>query len=265
MESTKRCEEIDWLRGFAIFLVVLGHAIIVFPINLHEVPWCEFLFEVISLFHMALFFAISGYCYSMREGYRAYLIKKFKRLMIPYFVFAFGGIIPRLLLPSMVNGVEPIGESITKILFHGGDYWFLYTLFVLFLVFPFVEERIKHSDRILAFACIVVMSIISKYVPNWFCIGSVMWYMPFFCFGYFARENNVFLREKIHPQMYEHKEWSTVIAIVALLFCGYVHGKIDSRIIMLVGAFSGVIVCGLVAFIMPTILKSFERYSKYSL
>lgn len=75
MESTKRCEEIDWLRGFTIFLVVLGHAIIVFPINLHEVLWCKFLFEVISLFHMALFFAISGYCYSMRGGTAHILLK----------------------------------------------------------------------------------------------------------------------------------------------------------------------------------------------
>lgn len=185
--------------------------------------------------------------------------------MIPYIVFAFGGIIPRLLLPSMVNGAEPVSESIIKILFHGGDYWFLYTLFILFLVFPFVEKVIKRSDRILAFGCMLVLAIVSKCVPNFFCIRSVMWYLPFFCLGYFARENNVFSSKKIPSRMYDHKEWYAVIAIVALIICGYVHDKIDNRIITMIGAFVGVTASYLVALIMPAMLKPFERYSKYSL
>lgn len=58
----ERIEEIDWLRGFATFLVILGHSIIVYPINLHEIPWCNVLYEFISSFHMPLFFVISGFC-----------------------------------------------------------------------------------------------------------------------------------------------------------------------------------------------------------
>lgn len=34
---TKHYKSIDILRGIAITLVILGHAIIVFPINLHDV------------------------------------------------------------------------------------------------------------------------------------------------------------------------------------------------------------------------------------
>ena len=36
VSSSGRIQEIDSLRGFAIFLVVLGHAIISFPVNLME-------------------------------------------------------------------------------------------------------------------------------------------------------------------------------------------------------------------------------------
>ena len=64
----KRIPEIDYIRGFAIFLVVLGHSIIVFPINLHQTTWCMYLYDLIYSFHMPLFFAISGYCYSIGEG-----------------------------------------------------------------------------------------------------------------------------------------------------------------------------------------------------
>lgn len=66
--AIQKQEEINWMRGFAAFLVVLGHSIIVFPVNLHEIPWCKYLYDTIYSFHMPLFFAISGYCFSMRGG-----------------------------------------------------------------------------------------------------------------------------------------------------------------------------------------------------
>ena len=58
-----RVKEIDIMRGLAIFLVVLGHAIIVYPINLHEITWCKTLHDLIYSFHMELFFVISGWCF----------------------------------------------------------------------------------------------------------------------------------------------------------------------------------------------------------
>lgn len=57
ISKKKRYLEIDSLKGFAIFLVILGHGIIVFPINLHELYfWCLILYNFIYSFHMPLFF-----------------------------------------------------------------------------------------------------------------------------------------------------------------------------------------------------------------
>ncbi len=39
--SKKYYEEIDILKGIAITLVVLGHSVIVYPINLHDIFWCK--------------------------------------------------------------------------------------------------------------------------------------------------------------------------------------------------------------------------------
>lgn len=55
----KYYEEIDILKGIAIMLVIIGHAIILFPINLHEVNWCNSIFEFVSISHLALFFIVS--------------------------------------------------------------------------------------------------------------------------------------------------------------------------------------------------------------
>lgn len=61
--NNKRYEEADILKGIAIFFVLLGHAIIYYPINLHEVYWCKFLFEFVSSVHLSLFFLVSGFLY----------------------------------------------------------------------------------------------------------------------------------------------------------------------------------------------------------
>lgn len=43
-------------------MVILGHAIIVFPINLHKTYWCEFIFNAVSSVHMTMFIIVSGIC-----------------------------------------------------------------------------------------------------------------------------------------------------------------------------------------------------------
>jgi fucose 4-O-acetylase-like acetyltransferase len=63
----QRGKENDVMRGIAIILVILGHAIIVYPINLYEMPWCNTLFTWLSSVHMPLFFLLAGFCYSFRQ------------------------------------------------------------------------------------------------------------------------------------------------------------------------------------------------------
>ena len=84
----KRFIEIDSLKGFAMFFVILGHAIILFPINLHQNPYCLWLFTFVSSVHVPLFFAVSGFCFSYK-GFKNYISKKAKRILLPYFVFSF--------------------------------------------------------------------------------------------------------------------------------------------------------------------------------
>lgn len=71
-----RNKEIDVLRGILIFFVVLGH-------STHG-PLHDFIF----LFHMPLFFMMSGTLISKnRLTEKEYFLKKVKQLMIPYFAY----------------------------------------------------------------------------------------------------------------------------------------------------------------------------------
>ncbi len=72
---------LDYLRGSAMILVLLHHA---------SVPYGS----IILAFHMPLLFLLSGYTQTKSTGwskknYAQYIIHRFKRLMVPYFIFEF--------------------------------------------------------------------------------------------------------------------------------------------------------------------------------
>ncbi len=75
----KRDENIDVLKGLAIICVVLGHC--GFPGGAY-----------IYLFHMAVFFMASGYCFDAKkiqssDNLWEYALKKLRSLWLPYVIF----------------------------------------------------------------------------------------------------------------------------------------------------------------------------------
>lgn len=126
--ATQRFKEIDILRGMAIVLVLLGHAIIVYPIDLHEVLWCDILFTWLSTVHMPLLFLISGFCYSFgKSGYGMFCWKKTKRLLVPYLFFCVLDMLVRVVFGSLVNQQRGLLESVKNmVLFGGGIGFFMF-------------------------------------------------------------------------------------------------------------------------------------------
>lgn len=62
MERTQKYyENIDILRGFAILLVVLGHALAPENIGTSDVEWCNGMYDFIYTFHMPLFFKFQDF------------------------------------------------------------------------------------------------------------------------------------------------------------------------------------------------------------
>ena len=123
----KRIEYIDSIRGLAIFLVVMGHAIAwnygdwqqicVFSPSQPKSYWVGgVVWQVIYSFHMALFFMVSGFLSGVslvsRENIFRKIWKKTERLFIPYIVTT------GLVLVAGSNHV----------------YWFLLSLFEISLV-----------------------------------------------------------------------------------------------------------------------------------
>ena len=134
--SAKRIELYDYLRGVAMFLVLLQHAV---------VPGWDYL----CVFHMPLFFFLSGYVTSNKElpKFSMYAKRRFLRLIIPYLVFGVFEVTLHTLIDSfylhreydfyfgilgVLTGLYEFGEGI-------GVYWFLMTMFIAdLMVYPIV-------------------------------------------------------------------------------------------------------------------------------
>ena len=83
MENRKRLVSIDFLKGLAILLVVLGHSVQV----LTKKPFEDYLFNFIYSFHMPLFMFLSGIVsYKVSVKLEA-ISKRFYQLIIPFFLW----------------------------------------------------------------------------------------------------------------------------------------------------------------------------------
>ena len=145
MKGKKFINEISFLRGLMILIVVLGHASSIFAGNYAGHNQVESLIgetvhNIIYTFHMAVFMAISGYLFEFEinrirdkpwiDGLVGFVLKKFKRLMIPFFFVMYFWRKPLFMLISSSY------SSVMEYLSFGttGALWFLYTLFGIFIV-----------------------------------------------------------------------------------------------------------------------------------
>lgn len=195
MAEKKYYIQVDALKGLAIFLVILGHSIIVHPIDLRQNEICAALARIVCSAHMPLFFLISGYCFSYKEKYKDFILKKVKRLIIPYICFNLLDMVPRALLSSLVNRPRGIGESVIDVFLYGGEYWFLYALFIIFALYPLIYKlQLKHKAFMIAVeALLLAVAFIGIDTPL-FTLDSIGKYLFFFNTGVLLKHSrlNVF-------------------------------------------------------------------------
>ena len=126
---------INLSRGIGIMLVVLGHAISdAFPAGSLFDKW---LFQWIYSFHMPLFFFLSGFVSNKVVDMKGtsekieYIIKRAKRLLVPYFFVGFLYVFLKLAMSGIANMQVNSSSLINMFIGINPNYqlWTLYTLF----------------------------------------------------------------------------------------------------------------------------------------
>ncbi len=219
--SNKRLDYIDIAKAYLIFLVIVGHILIVL-----NPTYSKMIFSAgeswITTFHMPAFFVIHGMLFKKEKwdekSFWEFLKKRSYSLIIPYAFFEGLGIICRFLFYHQSIG-DGIYNMITVRCNVGAD-WFLIAMFMGCIGFWFVSNYFNHLLSIfivlLSFSLPLLISGNQlSIVLNRGCIA-----FGFILVGYLGK--HIFLDEKVKSLLWIILSFviTTVIAIINLRWCG---------------------------------------------
>ena len=207
VELKARDYGIDWLKAFAIVLMVLGHAIQYSLVSNFD---SNIIFRLIYSFHMPLFICISGYLISPGKNI-GFLWKQFKLLIIPFlFWMIFYSLYYRRMdlhnrnWAILPNYYLQVFQSPGK-----GGLWFLWALYVIDVFYFFLRK--SRYFYVLSVTVVVLMYALTPYFPelNFYGLGLFKIYYPYFLLGCFLRQYQIV--DKI-------KKWQVVLLAVVMVF-----------------------------------------------
>lgn len=191
-----RIEWLDSLKGFAIFLVVVGHVILGYMhagIFIDHQWSLQFVYDVIYSFHMPLFFIISGFLYKLTWRQKDIRLaksisNKVLNMVLMYVLFSVVFWIFKYIAAEYGN-IQMSDQFILMDLLYIfisplAYLWFLYVLIWLFLTIPIFESIIKPTIVFIIFLCLYffmppvhgLLKIINLIVYGgvYFTLGSVL-------------------------------------------------------------------------------------------
>lgn len=196
MDNRYSIKEINYIKGIAIVLVFIGHAAT--PSFLERPYIYELIVQLIYSFHMSLFFLVSGFLsykvidMNLKKEYFNYVKSKFYRLIVPFLTISFVTNFMILILKYIVNEPVTIKSLIgmIKTIFiypeNGvmGALWFLYTLFVVSIISPFI---IKLTIKI-TFTVSLLLNILVPQYKNFLSVSRVSFFLIYFLIGLYYRK-----------------------------------------------------------------------------
>lgn len=199
VKSTNRLNCIDYLKCFAIYLVVLGHC----SIDLE-------LMNIIYSFHLPLFFYLSGYVFNVNKykfDFKSFIVSRFRTLLIPYFKYCMY-IILFLVIINIIKdtGIPYNFFDIIKALIMGIRFgkcgislWFIISLFTIQLIVLFFYRLFNNNDNIILFTAFII-SFMTIYIVNGSYFRLPLYldlsfsFLLFFEIGIISRQHN-FIRK----------------------------------------------------------------------
>lgn len=211
MESSKRIEWIDFAKGIAILMVLLGHAIRDDMRTSSAVY--DLIYRIVYIFHMPFFFWISGYTshrYRNKKNLNLpkSIRKKLKKQILPwiaYTIFIFA-VFSVAMMIGPIKGIL-FGAGYTQITFV--DYilsslqannpwayhlWFIYVFFIVQVIVDTTEYCVSkckcNQNKFIVATVLITISFAGLFVLNTRSIGDwhrltnyVCCYVPFYVIG----------------------------------------------------------------------------------
>lgn len=247
----KRIYWIDYAKAFCIFLVVLGHSYL---------P--ESAKNVIYVFHIPLFFFISGTLFSFEKHpvYTSFLKKKVLQILIPYLFFnittyIFWYFIGRKVGNDIEIGLQPQkqligilwGNDWNHYLEHCSPMWFLTCLFMVENLYYIIFKHISSNLKIIGIMVFVVIGYVDyKFNPirlPWG-LNVAMLMIVFYGIGSILHSSIINIKKQ------SSFNWLliTIVSLIGILIISILNGKVEVSIgeyqnyfLFIVGAIFGIL------------------------
>ena len=191
-----RIEELDYLKGILIMLVVLFH--LTYFATEYTIAK-----QFVYTFHMPAFLVISGWLMNI-EAPLPRFGRMITKILLPYIVFESGYIV----ISALKMVAVPIAElNVSTFLYHFfaspvGPYWFLHTLIICAVVYKFWHTIFASSTSKQALAMLLTIWFLAQYVHIIsFASGC------FFIAGAVLRRTNIHITNVLSPN---------ILALIAL-------------------------------------------------
>lgn len=225
MSQSQREKWIDIGKFAACILIVAGHLLIGlgYADILPEDGLPGYLVRAMYFFHVQLFFFCSGYLHQSRTkaGFSSHfknVLKKLVDLGVPYAAFTTASFVLKKVFEGSVN--NPDDRSLLQMIFTAPDapYWFLYTLFFIFLVTPkFRKKKTAGIALAVSIALYLVHQIFLSTVALPYAVEWTMENLVWFVMGMYVAKAG-FMKEKV--TLFKVLPWLSFIpcSIVVYIF-----------------------------------------------
>jgi fucose 4-O-acetylase-like acetyltransferase len=168
-----RIQWVDMAKGTGIMLVVAGHLCWFVTNDRFYVH----LRDAINLFHMPLFFFISGFLYKRKHDMKELVYSRFSQLMIPYFSFLLAvspfflyshyqpGNIIYLLKDIILGGTHLRDELIA--------FWFIPVMFFTQLIYSFFDRKLTTWKLHIAILITLLLSYMLYIRPAYYILPNI--------------------------------------------------------------------------------------------
>lgn len=221
--SNVRKREIDLCRGFGIILMIMGH-----------IEFGDYFGKFIHVFHVPLFFFISGMLFKIKDiSDYEFLKKKTRAFIIPY--ISFGVLYLMIALFQYILKAKSLNELLSNV-FHvclfnteklaiAGAIWYLTAIFFVEIIFYYIKRYVKKiSIQNFILIAISILGFVLGRLNIKLILGLevALVGLMFFNMGYLFNKNS----ENILK--YINKYWGVFLIIACA--CSIVNGEVNLRL-----------------------------------
>lgn len=175
--ENRRILYFDIAKALAIYLVVLGHVIVLYDSRAYASPFAQYIYS----FHTALFMFLSGIFFSnaLRKDFVTLMREKSRQLLLPYISWS---LVLLLVIEIPRNGFDQSLETIKNYVLGGAFryFWYIKVLF-LYIVTTYIFIKMAQRKWIGLLASLALFILL----PG-FSFSNI--FIPFFLTGYLSRD-----------------------------------------------------------------------------